>query len=80
MIIIVLWGLIFLIIESFHCKSGPGFGLSCAKQEWTLLWFGITEVLGDIAILSLPYPMIRRLHMSKRDKIGVAAIFGLGTL
>ena len=79
-VLIVLWGLVFLFLESFICSFGSGSVLFCATQEWVLLWFAITEVLGDIAILSLPYPCIRTLQMTKRDKIGVVAIFALGTL
>ena len=79
-ILIVLWGTLFLFLESFLCISAGPKSTGCAKQEWALLWFAITEVLGDIAILSLPYPQIRKLQMSGREKIGVAATFALGTL
>lgn len=78
--LVIIWGILFFFLDSFICLSDQKYSLSCSSQEWALLWFGITEVLGDIAILSLPYPMIRKLHKSNGDKIGIAAIFALGTL
>ena len=79
-VLIILWGLTFLFLEIFVCVSGSISSLSCTGQEWTLLWFAITEIFGDIAILSLLYPCIRWLHMTRREKIGLAGIFALGTL
>ena len=70
--------MVFLFTESFICIAGSKDSLSCPAQEWVLLWFAITEVLGDIAILSLPFPCIRRLQKCKREKIGICAIFALG--
>ena len=75
-----LWGLVFMFTFAFLCKAGGLHGRSCAPTEWASLWFAITDVLGDVAILSLPYPCIRALQMSRRDKIGLSAIFLLGTL
>lgn len=40
----------------------------------------VTDVILDIAILSLPISFVRKLKMSKSKKIGVTAIFGLGIL
>lgn len=82
-VVMLIWGVVFLFLGSFICVGNGGVdlnGLNCAAEQWSLLWFGITEVLGDIAILSLPYPCIRKLQMNKREKVGLAAIFALGTL
>ncbi|KAG6988559.1 choline transporter [Physcia stellaris] len=38
----------------------------------------VTDVILDIAILSLPISFVRKLKMSNSKKIGVTAIFGLG--
>ena len=78
--LIVLWGVVFLLLEIFVCTADSATSLTCAAQEWTLLWFGITDVLGDIIVLSMPYPCLRSLQMSRPEKIGVTAIFALGTL
>lgn len=45
-----------------------------------LLWFAITDVIGDIAVLALPFPRIRRMKVSKREKWGISGILLLGTL
>lgn len=51
-----------------------------ASQEWLLLWFAITDVLSDMAILALPYPCIRKLQMSRHFKVELTFVFLLGTL
>ncbi|KAL8744591.1 MAG: hypothetical protein Q9190_003184 [Brigantiaea leucoxantha] len=79
-VLITLWGIIFLFTFAFLCGFDSQHGHPCAPQEWGSLWFAITDVLGDAAILALPYPCIQRLQMSKRDKIGLCLIFLLGTL
>lgn len=79
-VLIALWDLIFIllqvILEDHSLHVFPPF----ESQEWLLLWFAITDVLGDIAILALPYPCIRKLQMGRRIKVGVTAIFLLGAL
>lgn len=79
-VIITLWGLVFIFMEAFTCGADSHHGHPCAPQEWLVLWFAITDVLGDIAVLTLPYPCIRALQMSRREKFGLSAIFMLGTL
>ena len=78
--LIAVWGLAFLlwqaILESNKYLSVKPLG----SEEWSLLWFAITDVLGDIAILTLPYPCIRKLQMNRRFKIVLTLIFLLGTL
>jgi len=38
------------------------------------------DIFLDIAVLSLPFPVIRRLHMSTDKKIYVSGVFMLGAL
>ena len=52
----------------------------CASQLLVLLWFAITDVLGDIAVLAMPYPCIVKLQMNKKEKLGISGVFLLGTL
>ena len=40
----------------------------------------VTDIILDIVILCLPASFLWKLQMSKRKKIGVAGIFGLGIL
>ena len=77
---VILWGLTFMFVEAFTCGSDSHHGHPCAPQEWLALWFAITDVVGDVAVLVLPYPCIRALQMSRREKIGLSAIFMMGTL
>ncbi len=79
-VLITLWGLVFMAMDAAACNPNAYEGRSGQTLQWLLLWFGITDVLGDIAVLALPYPCIRKLQMSTRDKVGLTAIFLLGTL
>ena len=79
-VLITLWGIIFLFTDVFICGAESHLGHPCAANEWVSLWFAITDVIGDLLILPLPYPMIRRLQMDRREKIGIAAVFMLGFL
>lgn len=74
-VLVTLWGFAFFFTFVFL-----GGDINSPSQSWASLWFGITDVVSDVAILALPYPCIRELQMSKRDKMGVIAIFLLGTL
>ena len=79
-VLTIIWGLVFLFTGALLCGSESSHGHPCAPSEWGVLWFGITDVLGDAAILALPYPCIKKLQMRKRDKWGLAAVFMMGTL
>ena len=72
-VLVALWGIVFIFTEVFVCNLE---GHSCSGQKWTLLWF----VTGDVAILAMPYPTIRKLQLSKGDKVGVSGILVVGTL
>ena len=85
--IIFWWTLAFLLAEIFVCGLHPGVlwspdatTQSCANQNMLLLWFAITDVIGDIAVLSMPYPCIVKLQMNKKEKVGISGVFLLGTL
>ena len=79
-VLITLWGLVFMAMDAAACNPTAYKGRSGDTLEWLLLWFGITDVLGDIAVLALPYPCIRKLQKSRREKVGIIAIFLLGAL
>ena len=81
------WTLAFLLAKIFVCGLHPGVLWSrdsttqgCANQRLLLLWFAITDVIGDIAVLSMPYPCIVKLQMNRREKLGISGVFLLGTL
>ena len=59
-------------------------------QSWTRdhcidrtgLYFAtaLTNTVSDIILILIPIPMIWRLHVSVRQKLGIAAIFGVGCM
>ena len=87
-IIILLWGLAYFLAEIFVCGGNPtvlwnptSAGRSmCVNQTWLNFTFAITDVIGDILVVVTPYPCIRKLQMGRRQKLGIAFIFLLGTL
>lgn len=86
-VVIVSWAIAFLGAEVFACGTHPAAQWSkhpppgqCINQPQLLLWFAITDVIGDIIVLSMPYRCIMKLQLDKRRKIGLAVIFMLGTL
>lgn len=79
-VLITLWSLLFLLLEVVLESNDVHIIHPGDSQEWLLLWFAVTDVLGDIAILTLPYPCIRKLQISKKAKVGLTAIFFLGML
>lgn len=50
----------------------------CGSSSATILAEAIINMLLDIAILSLPMPLVWRLQMTRRRKIILTIIFGLG--
>ena len=78
--LITLWGLSFFLVEAVIYLDSSHVPHPGESQRWSLLWFAITDVLGDIAILAMPYPCIRKLQMSRRVKVGLSMVFLLGTL
>ena len=79
-VLTALWGLTFFLAEAVIYLDSSHVAHPGESQRWSLLWFSITDVLGDIAILAMPYPCIRKLQMSRKLKIGVSIVFLLGTL
>jgi len=86
-VVILLWAIVFFCTEIFACGTHPAAQWRkdhsaghCINQPQLLLWFAITDVIGDIVVLTMPYGCIRNLQLDKRRKIGVAGIFMLGTL
>ena len=85
--LIIAWGTAFFFAEVFACGTNPesqwdpnaGSG-SCVDLTWLNLVFSITDVIGDILVVTMPFPCIRKLQMSNREKFGIAFIFMLGTL
>ena len=86
--LVILWALGFFWAEVFVCdtdftiqwKTRETAAMHCTDHGLELLLFAISDLVGDVLIVLMPFPCIRDLHMSRREKWAVAFIFLLGTL
>lgn len=58
-------------------KSIPG---KCTNQHGAYLGSGITNLIIDVFIVTLPMPMLFRLQMSWPKKLSIAVMFSLGAM
>ena len=87
---VVAWTLAFFLTEIFNCgvrpqvqwnyRSSEEKSSECVNNSFLLLWFAITDVIGDIIILAMPWRPIMGLQKSVKDRIGLLGIFMLGAL
>ena len=84
---IVAWFLAFMLADMFDCGLYPAEQWDpqsdaghCVNMTSLYLVFGVTDVVGDILVVVSPYPCVRKLRISTREKAGVVLIFMLGTL
>lgn len=84
--LVVTYGLVSLFYSSvFQChpiakayhKDLPGHCIDVIKTWKANAGFSIAS---DVMILVLPMPLIKSLHMSIKHKLGLALLFGLGSL
>jgi hypothetical protein len=50
------------------------------NRTWLNFSYAVTDVIGDVLVVSMPFPVIRHLMMDRRQKAGVAFIFLLGAI
>lgn len=84
------WTASFFVVSVFVCGVHPDIQWTytsahekktqCADSSMVLLWFAITDVLGDILILFLPSRPVRILQKSAKEKACILGIFMLGAL
>ena len=81
-VLTVAWTIAFTFAVAFDCGPRPEIHYvgTCVKIAYVDLAFSITDSIGDILVVSMPYPCIRKLNISRREKWGLASIFLLGTL
>ena len=87
-VLVSIWAITFLFAAAFECGvhpeiqwiGGTNNKTGCVDQTRMNFIFSITDTIGDILIVSMPYPCIKRLQMSKREKVRLVSIFLLGTL
>jgi hypothetical protein len=86
--LIGVWSLAYMIAEIFVCGATPWVlwtpGMDpnsvCVNRNDLNFTYAISDVIGDIMVVFMPFPVIRSLHMDGRQKMGVAIIFLLGAL
>lgn len=88
--LIVLWTATFLLAEIFVCGVNPKIlwtyetseekSCHCINTSMVLLWFAVTDVIGDFAVLAIPWKPVQILQKSRKEKIGIISIFMLGAL
>jgi hypothetical protein len=55
-------------------------GGTCLNQYAFLRWIGISPIISDIMILTIPLPVIWKLQASKSAKIGLTITFLTGSM
>ena len=83
--IVSAWTIAFFFASLFQCYPitplvEAFYGTKCVFTE--ALWYsgGSTDILLDVVILSMPIPMVLRLHLPWKQKMGILAMFLLGAL
>ena len=89
-LIVVIWSIISFLLMIFACRpikaSWDVFlqldpRTKCNPKSYnTLNIQGICNILTDFGLLILPVPMVWKLQMSLRKKLGVAMVFATGSL
>ncbi|KAK2071483.1 hypothetical protein P8C59_005905 [Phyllachora maydis] len=84
---VAVWALAFMLADALICGRQPALywaadqGVTrarCGDLAAALLSFAVTDVVTDVMILAVPFFYIRKLHMGKRQKLGVSFVFLLG--
>ena len=53
---------------------------SCVRRAEVILSGGIIKTLIDVLLIALPYPLISKLTLSRRERFAVLSLFSLGIL
>ncbi|KAI9833366.1 MAG: hypothetical protein M1826_007464 [Phylliscum demangeonii] len=51
---------------------------ACHNHDWLLIFFGVLNVITDFAVLILPLPIVWSLHLPRRQKLALMALFMTG--
>ena len=70
----------FLICRPFAKNWNPSLPGTCGDSVASFLADGIINLIVDLAVITLPMPMIWRLQMSQQRKIALTIVFALGIM
>ncbi|KAJ5091790.1 hypothetical protein NUU61_006660 [Penicillium alfredii] len=86
LVLISVWGLVFVFVTIFQCKPISSFWDKSIKNPQCLpnepLWmsFSVINIIFDLAILALPIYPLSQLRLPRAKKIGLLVVFGMGAL
>ncbi|KAI4146133.1 MAG: hypothetical protein LQ340_006034 [Diploschistes diacapsis] len=84
--IVLLWSVGYFFANLFECKPieanwvANGVSSTCVDELTMYISESWTDVFTDVLILSLPLPMIWKLHMTTARKLALCGVFLLGAL
>jgi hypothetical protein len=84
-VLIILWALSVIFCGFFLCRPfafnwDQTIDGSCGQQITSYIVTGALNICTDVIVLGLPMPLIWRLQVSLRNKIGLTGIFTIGFL
>jgi Fungal rhodopsin domain len=84
--IVITWSTASVISTVFQCNPVAGFwdskipGMKCYNTDAFWYAYAIINIITDVAVLLLPLPEVRKLHLPVMERVGVGAIFAIGIL
>ena len=86
--VIILWTIAFFFGILFECGhdpsvwwSGPA-NITKYCSDYKPIWLGhaVADVVTDLMVLSIPAPIIWKLHLPTVQRVALVVIFGLGLM
>ncbi|OKL55997.1 hypothetical protein UA08_08795 [Talaromyces atroroseus] len=86
LVIVSAWTVAFFFATLFQCGTIPSrlwssprdVATYCSSYKYIQLGHATSDVATDIVVLTIPMPIIWRLHMTTRQKLGLLIVFMLG--
>jgi hypothetical protein len=84
--IVLAWTVAFFFATLFQCGTIPSrlwtsprdVATYCSAYKYIQLGHATSDVATDLVVLTIPMPIIWRLHMTTRQKLGLLIVFMLG--
>jgi hypothetical protein len=84
--IVSAWAVAFFFATLFQCGTVPSrlwsspsdVATYCSSYKYIQLGHATSDVATDLVVLTIPMPIIWRLHMTRRQKLGLLVVFMLG--
>ena len=81
-----LWTITFFFANTFECGQRPAWLWGtpetlinhCSDYKNIMLAHAVSDMVIDLIVLTIPLPIIWKLHMSTADKVGLSFVFVLG--